>query len=162
MKKSCREFSEKTSLSPRETEVFCALTNGKTSIKDLSAHLELSPNTVANHLKRIFEKTESESRTALRAKYLRFLNSTTKNCDSWCRRPRILVLDDDPSVCELIASDLTERGMRVFSYTDPVKALEEFPSLPVDAVVADIRTDRTGQAHDCFLQGKTWQDHDYG
>jgi two-component system response regulator HydG len=60
---------------------------------------------------------------------------------STSRRPRVLVIDDEPSMAEMVADGLSERGYDATSVSAPKEAaalLEAVPS-EIDAVVTDLR-----------------------
>lgn len=48
-----------------------------------------------------------------------------------------LVVDDDPEICELVATALTRVGFQVDTTTDPVRALEMFPQKNYAVVLTD-------------------------
>ncbi|MCA9014729.1 MAG: sigma-54-dependent Fis family transcriptional regulator, partial [Planctomycetaceae bacterium] len=53
--------------------------------------------------------------------------------------PRILVIDDEQSMCELIETDLRLRGMHVDWFTDARKAITAIDHNNYDVVLTDIR-----------------------
>jgi len=53
------------------------------------------------------------------------------------RRPRVLVLDDEPSICALIAEYLEDEGYEVVTALRPLEALETFLAGQFDVVVTD-------------------------
>ena len=52
---------------------------------------------------------------------------------------RILVVDDEPNHCLIYRMTLQDAGFECASYTDPVKALQEFRPNYYDLVILDIR-----------------------
>jgi CheY-like chemotaxis protein len=52
--------------------------------------------------------------------------------------PRILVLDDDPAIAEMMARALARRGYRVDAVNSATLALERFEAEPHDAAVLDL------------------------
>jgi two-component system response regulator HydG len=52
---------------------------------------------------------------------------------------RVLVVDDDASICELVAAELTPRGFEVTIETNPGRAMETLASSQAEVVVADLR-----------------------
>jgi two-component system response regulator HydG len=52
---------------------------------------------------------------------------------------RVLVVDDEPEMCQLISDDLGRRGLDVLTFTSPDAALEALRIEEVGAVVADVR-----------------------
>jgi two-component system response regulator HydG len=51
---------------------------------------------------------------------------------------RVLVVDDVPAMCEMIATGLTPRGFEVDAHTDPAQALDAFAHGDFDVVVTDL------------------------
>ncbi|QDT98580.1 sigma-54-dependent transcriptional regulator [Gimesia aquarii] len=54
-------------------------------------------------------------------------------------KPRILVIDDEQSMCELIETDLRLRGLHVDWFTDAAKAITAIDQDNYDVVLTDIR-----------------------
>jgi DNA-binding CsgD family transcriptional regulator len=79
-------------LSDRERDVMQRVVQGL-STKEIAAAIELSVYTVADHLKRIFEKVGVRSRTELLARlffdhyYPRLLRGDVPNADGWFAEP---------------------------------------------------------------------------
>src|ERR1041385_1104940 len=55
------------------------------------------------------------------------------------RKKRILLVDDEPDVCMVYQIVLEDAGFECTSYTDSVKALQEFRPAYYDLVILDIR-----------------------
>jgi two-component system response regulator AtoC len=55
------------------------------------------------------------------------------------KSPRVLVVDDDESMCDLLAAELTSHGFGSSSETDPERVLDSIASLDIDVVVTDLR-----------------------
>lgn len=53
--------------------------------------------------------------------------------------PRVLVVDDDESMCEFLAAQLTSRGFVSWVETDPMRVLERLASIDVDVLVTDLK-----------------------
>jgi len=53
--------------------------------------------------------------------------------------PRLLVVDDDPVTCRLLADVFSRDGFTVVGETDPERALERIADAPVDLAVLDIQ-----------------------
>lgn len=51
---------------------------------------------------------------------------------------RIMVLDDDPDQAELLAQVLGDRGRRIATYSDPVRALAALQHEGADLLIADL------------------------
>src|SRR5580658_11030219 len=53
--------------------------------------------------------------------------------------PRVLVVDDDESMCELLAAQLASHGFGSSFETDPARVIDSIGSLDVDVVVTDLK-----------------------
>ena len=58
--------------------------------------------------------------------------------------PRILVIDDEQSMCELIETDLRLRGLHVDWFTDATQAISAIDQNNYDVVLTDIRSPDDG------------------
>lgn len=139
MKSELNEFASSFGLSPREKEVLTLLANKVVHFKDIAAHLKLSPSTVNNHFKSIFEKTRTNSKSELLGAFLKHVVTKLNHCQHFVRKPNVLVVDDEPDICEFVSEELTQRGMKVYSFSDPALALKSVASMKLDVVVSDIR-----------------------
>jgi FixJ family two-component response regulator len=139
MKPEIEEFASRYGLSPRETEVFALLTHKIVHFKEIAAHLKLSPSTVNNHFKSIFEKTGTNSKSELLANFLKHVVTKLNHCRHLVRKPHVLVIDDEADICEFISDELTQRGMKVYSFSNPRDALRSLPAMKLDVVISDIR-----------------------
>jgi two-component system response regulator HydG len=54
-------------------------------------------------------------------------------------RPKVLVVDDDRSMCDLLGAELAARGFEPSLETDPERALETLRSRDVDVVITDLK-----------------------
>jgi two-component system response regulator HydG len=52
---------------------------------------------------------------------------------------KVLIVDDEPSMCELIRDDLSGRGLEVLTFTTAEDALDALGERDVDAVITDCR-----------------------
>lgn len=52
---------------------------------------------------------------------------------------RVVVVDDEPSMCELIEDELTHRGIQVLTFSDPRQALRAVDEGDVGVVLTDVR-----------------------
>ena len=139
MRQEIEEFASSFGLSPREKEVFDLLANKVVHFKDIAQRLKLSPSTVNNHFKSIFDKTRTNSKSELLAAFLRHVLTKLNHCQPLARKPQVLVIDDEPGICEIIVEELTQRGIRAYGYSDPDDALKALASMKLDVVISDLR-----------------------
>lgn len=52
---------------------------------------------------------------------------------------RVLVVDDEPDICVMLEKVLCENAYTVYSYADPILALENFHAGSYDLVILDIK-----------------------
>ncbi len=133
------EFADLHGLTPREKDVFIQLSQGNTTFKAIAAALTLSPSTVNNHFKSIFEKANASSKSELLAKFASHVFKKLSSCRHLVQRPRVLILDDEPDLVEVLAEQLELRGVIVHAFNDPKKALESIADYPLNAIISDIR-----------------------
>lgn len=57
------------------------------------------------------------------------------------KKTEVMLLDDEPIVCERLQEFLEKRGMAVESYFESPKALERLTQKNFDVIVADLRMD---------------------
>jgi DNA-binding NarL/FixJ family response regulator len=139
MQAEVQEFAREYGLSPREMQILELLAQKVVHFKDIAARLEVSPSTINNHLKSIFAKTQSQSKSQLLATFLHFVLHKYQSCKSLHRKPEVLVIDDEPEICELIAEELTSRGMKVHTSSDPTSVIDFLKNSRIDVVISDIR-----------------------
>ncbi len=53
-------------------------------------------------------------------------------------KPRVMVVDDDRAMCEVLELGLRKRGFDVLWHTDPLEALRVLPNEDIEVVVADL------------------------
>jgi FixJ family two-component response regulator len=135
-----KDFSEIQSLTPKEFAILKCLSEGYIANKDIAVALGSSPNTIGNQLLKLFEKTNTKSKSGLLSLYVRFLNQKIKKLSSDLRQgPRVFVVDDEPDIVELIAEDLQDRNMLVYKFTESEKVLKALPALLPDIIVSDFQ-----------------------
>ena len=54
-------------------------------------------------------------------------------------RPRILLIDDERDIVDVIKKGLERKGFEVTGYTDPVEAIRQFKPFHYEVVITDIR-----------------------
>lgn len=65
------------------------------------------------------------------------MSTRSEGSDNFCAR--VLVVDDEPSICSLVERGLARVGIQATSTRDPESALEQLKTFPVDVVLTDIR-----------------------
>lgn len=142
LKELVEQYAKNFHLTERETEVFFHLANRIVSPVELGKKLEISLHTVNNHLKKILEKTRSDSKTELLADFLLFLEKQKLQNDVPALRPRVLILDDETDLTAILQQFFQMRGIESYTYNDPVAALDAIRKLKIDVVISDIRMPR--------------------
>ena len=132
-------FTSTSKLSRRETDIVISLIRNITNSEEIAKSLGISTHTVNNHLKSIFEKTSTKSKTEILSTFLRFAADRLQSRNLFVRTPKVLIVDDEEMICEFVATGLRDRGMRTYSLTDPTKTVEMISKFNVDFVVCDIR-----------------------
>lgn len=70
--------------------------------------------------------------------------------------PRVLVVDDDPTVTELLEYGLGPRGFEVHGFTEPAGALQHLASEPVDVILTDLELDGASGLALCARVVERW------
>lgn len=133
------QYAKGFHLTERETEVFYHLVNRVVSPAELGKKLNISLHTVNNHLKKILEKTNSDSKTELLADFLLFLDRQRTQPDQPTLRPRVLILDDESDLTKMLQHFFHLRNIDSYTYNDPLQALDAIRKLKIDVVISDIR-----------------------
>ncbi len=123
-------FADRHGLTTRERDVVFLLASGVAHVADLAALLGLRPNTVHNHLKGIFRRTRTRSKSELLAALLLHALERTDLSARLYRRPQVLLLDQ----CRGLARPLGMLGMRV--HEGNLGQLDLSADARVDVVVA--------------------------
>lgn len=139
MKTFLKDFGNSLRLTPEESKVIVAISQGAANTSDLEKNPTLQGIDLNSILPSIFFKCSVSSIGQLMAQMLNFSVSRQHTCMEFHRRPNVLVIDDEPEICDLISGELEVRGVRCFTFTDPVKALQEFQYLKIDVIVMDFR-----------------------
>lgn len=132
-------FTSRSKLSRRESDIVISLIRNITNSEEIAKSLGISTHTVNNHLKSIFEKTSTKSKTEILSTFLRFAADRLQSRNLFVRTPKVLVVDDEEMICEFVATGLRDRGMRTYTLTDATKTVEMISKFNVDFVVCDIR-----------------------
>ncbi|MCO5142187.1 MAG: response regulator [Oligoflexia bacterium] len=134
-----KQYAQKFQLTERENDVLFQLTNRNVSPQDIGKALNISLHTVNNHLKKILEKTNSDSKTELLADFLLFLEQQKFQIESVEKKPKVLILDDESDLTELLAEYLKTKGIICYREHDPLAALDAVKKLELDVVISDIK-----------------------
>lgn len=132
-------FTAHSRLSKRESDIVMALIRNITNSEDIAQTLGISTHTVNNHLKSIFEKTNTKSKTEILSSFLRYAADKLQNRGLFVRKPRVLIIDDEAMICEYVRNGLAERGIKTYSLMDPAQAVETISKFNIDFVVCDLR-----------------------
>jgi DNA-binding NarL/FixJ family response regulator len=132
-------FSTSFNLTPRETEVVGQLLLQITSTRQISESLGISTSTVRNHFENIFRKTDCENKCEVAVLLYKQLLSQVNNFKSFGRSPKVIVVDDNQVMCDLLVSSLEKYGIKVTGVTAPEKVLELLEVDRYDCVISDIR-----------------------
>ena len=109
LREAASSFSELHGLTARERDVVYLLASGVAQVAELARALLLRPNTVHNHLKGIFRRTRTRSKSELLAALLLHAIERTDLSAQLYRRPQVLLLGASRG----FASTLGALGMRV-------------------------------------------------
>lgn len=139
LKNYVEQYARNFHLTEREMEVLYHLVNRTVSPAELGKKLSISLHTVNNHLKKILEKTNSDSKTELLADFLLFIEKQKIGNEAQTVRPRVLILDDETDLTKMLQHFFQSRNIESHTFNDPVQALDAIRKLKIDVVVSDIR-----------------------
>ncbi len=118
-----KRFGEQWELTPREKDVLHLVALGTTRIKDVATRLNLSPNTVNNHISSIFVKSQTSSKSELLTRLLLSLIDELCRYRIFRQTPRVAILAEEASVSAL-RGVLESQGCRVRIFSETAAALE--------------------------------------
>jgi DNA-binding NarL/FixJ family response regulator len=124
-------FAKHHGLTPREHDVVYLLASGRSTVAQIASALGLSKNTVHNHFKNVFRRTQRHSMTSVLA--LLFQQSIDGN-----GRPRVLFVGSDPEHDIELTEALQREEILTFYETNPQRALDRINTLRIDAVVTEV------------------------
>jgi DNA-binding NarL/FixJ family response regulator len=139
LKNYVEQYSRNFHLTDREMEVLYHLANRTVSPIELGKKLNISLHTVNNHLKKILEKTNSDSKTELLADFLLFLEKQKMNAEAPLVRPKVLILDDETELTKMLQNFFQIRNIDSYSFNDSLLALDAIRKLKIDVIVSDLR-----------------------
>lgn len=133
-----KEYAAKHRLSKRESEILETLVDGATNTGELSTNLGISPNTTNNHLKRMMDKTGNSSKLDLITQFYKYMMSRLAYAFLYSKKPKVLLIDDEVDFGEMLAEELTYRGMHAYFESNPEKATQRVAEIYPDFVLLDI------------------------
>jgi DNA-binding NarL/FixJ family response regulator len=139
LKNHVDQYATNFHLTEREGEVLFHLVNGTVSPQELGKKLNISLHTVNNHLKKILEKSNSDSKTELLADFLLFIEKQKDMSNPLTVRPKVLILDDESDLTKMLQNFFENRNIEAYTFNDPIQALESIRKLKIDVVISDIR-----------------------
>lgn len=131
-------FAESNTLTARETEILKLLTNNITHLKEMAVHLGLSQSTINNHLNNIYMKCRVKGKAQLLAKCFGFISKQMEEPTKKFVAPRVLVVDDEIELCEILKSYLEDIGFNVSITPDSTTVMEIIEKESVDIILSDI------------------------
>lgn len=134
-----KKYSTHRGFSPREEEVFQVLVTEVDSTEGIAVRLNISPNTVTNHLRNIMDKVGVDTRSGVVADFLKEVVKSLSRANIFQKKPRVLVVDDDPNICDMLAEDLSRLGLFSYKMTDPTQVLDFLRTTHCDFVMLDMR-----------------------
>jgi DNA-binding NarL/FixJ family response regulator len=139
LKNHVDQYAKNFHLTEREGEVLFHLLNGIVSPQELGKKLNISLHTVNNHLKKILEKSNSDSKTELLADFLLFIEKKKDMSNPLTVRKKVLILDDESDLTKMLQNFFENRNIETYSFNDPLEALDSIRKLKIDVVISDIR-----------------------
>lgn len=140
LRQQIQAYGQKHGLTEREIEILQLLVQRIVLPAKIAKTLNISVNTVNNHMKKLFAKTNTDNKAELLASVLLFLNEDRgEKKNSWARKPNVMILDDEGDFCETLADYLQTKEIQTICITDPQTALEECRKLKIDVIISDIR-----------------------
>src|SRR5690349_8355887 len=131
--------AERYQLTAREREVLRLLATGVTYAPTIASMLGLRPNTIHNHFKSIFRRTNTRGKAELLALVLEIALEQQARVAPFVRPPRVLVMLHKP---DGLSAVLKRVGMQVQESTDASLAeSSEYDVIIVDAISADALPD---------------------
>jgi len=138
-KQIIESFSCRFNLTPRETEVVAQLLKQMTSTKQISESLGISTSTVRNHFENIFRKTNCDNKCEVAVLIYKALLEELNSFKSFSRTPKVLIVDDNAVMCDVLSSSIERYGISVTTLTDPEVALDLLEVERFDCIISDIR-----------------------
>lgn len=126
-------------LSDQENHILALLLGQNVMTEEIAEILGTSPNTVSNQVKSILRKSKMRNRAELLS-YIGFeAIKKLGNARIYSRTPRVMVVDDEPDICDLVKDALEDKGLIVETITNPKNVMEEIAEFHPDFVVSDVR-----------------------
>jgi len=128
----------KWDLSSREIDVAILLLSVFTSNKEIADKLNISPITVRNHLDKVYKKSGCKNKNQLLVTVLHHFLKQTSELNMFYRQPRVLVVDDEEHICEIMKTSLTNLGALVDTTSSSNEVEKMLRYRPYDFVICDI------------------------
>lgn len=138
-KQIIESFSLRFNLTPRETEVVGQLLMQMTSTRQISESLGISTSTVRNHFENIFRKTNCENKCEVAVLIYKALLEELNSFKTFNKTPKVLVVDDNAVMCDVLSSSIEKYGISVTSLTRPEEVFDLLEVERFDCIVSDIR-----------------------
>jgi len=133
------KFGERYNFTKREVEMFCLMTDGIINTKLISETLKISAHTVSNHFKNMIAKVNVSNKSEILGVFIKRLVEMERNCKGLREVPRVLIVDDEPGICELVLEDLVNRGLEVETVSNPLLVMERLAEYNAHVIILDIQ-----------------------
>ncbi|OUR98731.1 hypothetical protein A9Q84_04780 [Halobacteriovorax marinus] len=138
-KQILEDFACRYNLTPRESQIVGQLLMQMTSTRQISESLGISTSTVRNHFEHIFKKTNCDNKCEVAVLIYKALLEELKSFKFLNRTPKVLVVDDNSVMCEVLASSIEKYGIKATTLTNPEKVFDLLEVERFDCIISDIR-----------------------
>jgi CheY-like chemotaxis protein len=94
---------------------------------------------LGSHDPKYYDQIITKLNLQAREQYERSMQRLLQNQTARRRKKRVFLVDDEPDICMVYQIVLEDAGYECVSYTDPVKALQEFRIDYYDLILLDIK-----------------------
>lgn len=138
-----QSYCDSAQLTRRESDVIKAMAQGAVRIQEIAQLLQLSPNTVNNHVNSIFNKTKARSKSEILSTLLKRFAGDLRKARLYSRKPRLLVVSEDRNFQESLSTFFIRQEFRVKSLSSPqssqaLKQLDTFDAFKPDFLIVDL------------------------
>lgn len=130
---------ESWELSSRETEIAHLILQDKTSTKEIAEELEISPITVRNHLEKIYKKSNCKNKNQFIVTILHHFLQHNRNISMFYKEPRILVVDDEQYICDILKTSLGDVRAKVMTTTNAEEVAKLIRNVNFDFIITDMK-----------------------